>query len=225
MILIFFILLFLIIGALTLYSTLLIIKNRDLLTDSDAYIATRVAEEIQKQPTQSIDTSGTVINQSSLANQTDTLDSEPLENGIIQFVDLVNSKIILGLSNSIKYEEDIYSYFCKSTPMAKDQVEVFYRGIMRKYCGYGVSTFTLPAKYESVAIVQEPFEIDDGEYLFSQIERWEYTVYAGEKNERIDVSEKLYEYTILEIEDGLYCISNYVYMDPPEDYYLGLETQ
>jgi hypothetical protein len=214
-----------IIGVLTSYSTLLIINNRDLLTDSDAYISTRIVEEIQKLPSPTSDALASLINQSSLACPTDIPDPESVENGIIEFVNLVNSKLILGLSNSKKYEEDIYSYFCKSTPSAQDQIEVFYRGIMRKYCGYGISTFSLPAEYESIAIIQEPLEINDGEYVFSQIEHWEYTIYSGEKNERIDISEKLYEYTILEIEDGLYCISSYTYKDPPEDYYLGLETQ
>ena len=214
-----------IIGVLTSYSTLLLINNRDLLTDSDTYISTRIVEEIQKLPTPTSDALASLINQSSLASPTDIPDSELVENAIIEFVNLVNSKIILGLSNSKKYEEDIYSYTCKTTPTARDQVEIFYRGIMRKYCGYGISTFSLPAKYKSVAIVQEPLEIEKGEYIFSQIERWEYTVYAGEKNERIDVIEKLYEYSILEIGDGLFCISNYKYKAPPEEYYLELETQ
>ena len=220
-----FIFLLSIIGILSSYSTLLILENRDLLIDSDAYIATRVAEEIQKQPTQSICTSAPVITQSSFASQTNTPNPELVENAIIEFVNLVNSKIILGLSNSKKNEEDIYSYTCKTTPSAREQMEVFYRSLMRKYCGYGNLSFSLPAKYQSMAIVQEPLEIDDGEYIFSQIEHWEYTVYSGEKNERIDVSEKLYEYIILEIEGGLYCISNYEYKDPPENYYLGLEKE
>ncbi len=217
--------LILLIGILTSYSALTILRNNDLLIDKDSYISTKVVDILGNLPTQTPYIVTPTVQVESNSDQIDTSLQPNIEQEIINFVDLVNSKIILGLSNSKKYEEDIYSYFCKTTPTARDQVEIFYRGIMRKYCGYGISTFSLPAKYKSVAIIQEPLEIDNGEYIFSQIERWEYTVYAGEKNERIDVIEKLYEYTILEIEEGLYCISNYVYEDPPEDYYLGLETQ
>ncbi len=210
-------------GLFVLALGLVIVKNQQLLLDNEDYISTQVVDIIKSLPTQTPLATITpqIVDELKIA-PTSALD---YDKKIVSFIETVNNKIVKGLLDTKNNKDAVLEYFCSSSPKAKDQINTFFSEIIRKYRGYNVKDISLPAKFVVEKVIQEPTEINKGRYFYSQIETWYYTQYPGEKNERIDPATNLFKYSVDEIQEGVFCISNYEYEKPPEDYYLELENE
>lgn len=151
------------------------------------------------------------------------LSAPSMENKIIEYIDNVNQKIIIGLGDTQENWNSVKILFCSSR--SKINLDTFYSSMTRKYGGYEGAPIRLTSLYSVKEIVKTPIQNKEYMWEYAQIEKWDYIVYQNQSSERTDSALILVNYEINQIGDDHFCVYDYSVMDPDLKYLLTINDE